>query len=130
MHVEYQLNGEASIAELMSLLAETSWAGARDPKGIAEMLKHTHLWVIARVGGQLVGFGRAIGDGVYRALIEDVIVAERFRLHGIGSALLERLLGELSPCEKIQLDCEPTLRPFYEKAGFREDRQPKMVLVR
>ena len=59
-------------------------------------------------GGSLVGH------------IEDVAVAPSHQGRGVGRALIEALLEEakLCGCYKVILNCDPAVRPFYEKLGF------------
>ena len=54
--------------------------------------------------------------------IEDIVVLEKWRNKGIAKELLEHLreIAIEKNCYKIILDCNPTLEPFYEKAGFNK----------
>ena len=67
--------------------------------------------------GVLVGAARAISDGVYYAVVLDVVVAIEHQGHGIGRKLMEALLGKL-PLEKIYLTAPPEKQGFYKKLGF------------
>lgn len=71
----------------------------------------------------LIGFARAVTDGVLRAYLEDVVVAESFRGSGVGRALVDRLLAQLAVIPVISLFCSPALAPFYEAADFRSTAQ-------
>ncbi|MDK9708253.1 MAG: GNAT family N-acetyltransferase [Desulforhopalus sp.] len=66
----------------------------------------------------LVGFGRAISDGVYQAAIYDCAVAVDFQGQGIGRMILDNLLSRLQGCNVI-LYASPGKEGFYEKHGFR-----------
>ena len=74
--------------------------------------------VIARKSGKLVGFGRAWGDGVYRAVIDDLVVLPSERGGKIGTSIVERLLECLDQVEEVALSCSSETAPFYEKLGF------------
>jgi ribosomal protein S18 acetylase RimI-like enzyme len=76
--------------------------------------------------GQLVGFARAVTDGVLRAYVEDVIVAPDRRGRGIGRAVLDRLLQELGPIPVVTLFCSPGLVRYYEASSFIATRQVVM----
>jgi GNAT superfamily N-acetyltransferase len=76
----------------------------------------------------LIGFARAVTDGVLRAYLEDVVVAESFRGTGVGQALVGRLLAQLDAIPVVSLFCSPALVPFYEVADFRSTA--KVVLHR
>lgn len=71
-------------------------------------------------GNELLGFVRAITDGVYRATIFDLIVAPDWRSRGLGAELLERAHTHpvLSGCGRIELICIQEMVPFYERLGY------------
>ena len=83
------------------------------------MLEATPIALAAWENGRLIGFVRAITDGLYRALIDDVVVDESQRGNGIGSELMQRLLARLESVEEIFLRCGPNVVPFYERHGFQ-----------
>lgn len=65
----------------------------------------------------LLGAARAISDGVYYAVVLDVVVATEHQGHGVGRALMTALLAQL-PLEKIYLTAPPDKQDFYKKLGF------------
>jgi GNAT superfamily N-acetyltransferase len=81
--------------------------------------------VLEDISGRMIGVGtifkieklhnNPIGQ------IEDVIITEAYRKHGLGSKLIERLteigLREFK-CYKIVLNCLDKNIGFYEKSGF------------
>lgn len=67
--------------------------------------------------GDLLGAARAISDGVYYAVVLDVVVAIEYQGHGVGRALMATLLEKL-PMEKIYLTAPPDKQDFYKKLGF------------
>jgi ribosomal protein S18 acetylase RimI-like enzyme len=72
---------------------------------------------------ELVGFARAVSDGVLRAYIEDVVVLSRLRRSGIGHALVASLMDQLRPVPVVSLFCTPDLVAFYEASNFRTTKQ-------
>ena len=124
--IAFAFDDPTSPDELQRLFAQTDWARGRTVQGIAAMLGATSNRIAARSDGKLVGFARAISDGVFRALIEDVVVDEHFRGQGLGVELVRRLVDRLSDVEQIQLGCRRELIPFYEKLGFECDDTPSM----
>jgi len=85
--------------------------------------------VSAWSGNELVGFGRATSDGVYRAVLWDVLVAEKHRGKGIGTSLVENLVNSkgIREAEKIYL-MTTNSASFYLKLGFHQGhRQDLMV---
>ena len=124
--VRYDVDGTIPPDAVRRLLDRTDWARGRSTDGIATSLRSSAAIVGAWDGDRLVGFARAIGDGVYRALIEDVVVDEAWRGRGIGLELVACLVERLSGVEEIRLATGPKLVPFYEKLGFTLDAGPNM----
>jgi len=73
--------------------------------------------------GKLVAFGRAMTDGVYHAMIYDVIVDEAWRHQGLGRMLMERMLQhpDIANMAVLHLNTGSDRFAFYEKWGFSAD---------
>ena len=73
---------------------------------------------------QVVGMGRLVGDGMYYMVV-DVVVHPSCRKNGIGSTIMNMLIGyvekETPPGGRssIQLIAEKQKEAFYEKMGFK-----------
>ncbi|KAJ7943263.1 putative N-acetyltransferase [Quillaja saponaria] len=94
----------------------------RDPKKILVALENTDslLWVEYKKTERPVAFARATGDGVFNAIIWDVVVDPSFQGIGLGKAVMERLIEELlgkGICN-IALYSEPRVLGFYRPLGF------------
>jgi len=81
----------------------------------------SYVTVFVRYEGQLVGFGRAISDGAYQSAIYDVAVRPEYQGRGIGSLMVEHILGQL-PKGNVILYASPGKEAFYETLGFRRMR--------
>ncbi|KAL6294943.1 hypothetical protein ACE6H2_003085 [Prunus campanulata] len=97
----------------------------RDPDKIRTALEHTDalLWMEYRKTKRPVAFARATGDGVFNAIIWDVVVDPSFQGLGLGKAVMERLVEELVAkgiCN-IALYSEPRVLGFYRPLGFVAD---------
>jgi predicted GNAT family N-acyltransferase len=108
--------------DLMELYRHEWWTNQRRDEDVAQMLQHSDLvvGVCTDPGGQLVGFTRVLTDGVFKALIFDVIVARPHRHTGLGRQLMDYVLNHsmLAGVRHIELYCKPELIPFYEQWGF------------
>jgi ribosomal protein S18 acetylase RimI-like enzyme len=106
------------------------WAQRRSQRGLVRMLLGSRRVVSAWSGQELVGFGRATSDGVYRAVLWDVLVAEAYRGQGIGTNLVQGLLqsGEMQRVEKIYLMTTKSAQ-FYHKLGFSEGHGQRLLLM-
>ena len=68
--------------------------------------------------GKLIGFGRAIADGVYQAAFYDCAVAIDHQGQGIGRTIVAHLLDRVAGCNVI-LFASPGKEGFYERLEFR-----------
>ncbi len=75
---------------------------------------------------KLVGFARAVTDGILRAYVEDVVVVPDRRGTGIGHVLMDCLMETLGPILVVTLFCSPDLAPFYELHSFGGTKQTVM----
>lgn len=66
-----------------------------------------------------MGFGRAISDGAYQAVVYDCAVLPDYQGRKLGSLLMRHILSGVSGCN-ILLYAAPGKEGFYEKHGFRK----------
>lgn len=69
--------------------------------------------------GVMVGFGRAISDGVCQAAIYDCAVLENYQGRGLGKFIVQEMLSKLSSFNVI-LYAKPGKEGFYENLGFKK----------
>jgi ribosomal protein S18 acetylase RimI-like enzyme len=79
----------------------------------------SHTTVFVYLADRLIGFGRAISDGVYQAAVYDVAVLPEFQRQGIGTTIIQKILGRLPQCNVI-LYSAPGKEAFYTTIGFRK----------
>ena len=83
--------------------------------------QHSLGWVVARQGGELIGFVNVLWDGLVHAWLQDTMVASRSRGEGIGTGLVARAreAAKAAGCEYLHVDFDEQLTPFYFGAcGF------------
>ena len=97
---------------------EEGWSEDVIPAMVANSFKFVALFD----GGELVGMGRALSDGVSDAYIQDVVVRTDYRGQGWGQKIVSRLVEELRAAgiDWIGLIGAPGTGAFYEKLGFCE----------
>lgn len=78
---------------------------------------------------QLIGFGRAISDGLIQAAIYDVAVLPAYQGHGIGRQIIDRIVASLPGCNFI-LYAAPGKEFFYEKLKFRRMKTAMALFVK
>lgn len=77
-------------------------------------------WIVhAYVAEQLVGFARAISDGVSNAYVSSVMVDPDHRRCGIGRAMIERLLADRDGIRFV-LHARQDAAAFWAATGFIE----------
>ena len=79
----------------------------------------SHTTVFVYHADLLIGFGRAISDGVYQAAIYDCAVLPEYQGKGIGTIIMQNILPRISHCNVI-LYASPGKEGFYQKHGFRK----------
>lgn len=90
-----------------------------EPDDHRRAFEASHTAVFIFHDGRMVGFGRAISDGVYQAAIYDVAVVPEFQGEGIGAIIVKEILTRVSGCT-ILLYAAPGKEDFYKKFGFRK----------
>ncbi len=111
--------------QVLALYRAAQWWPERTPEQLDIVLRDSPA-VGAWHDGQLIGFARAVTDGVLRAYVEDVIVDPSQRGRGIGRALLDALLDELGTIPVVTLFCSHDLVGYYQASSFMPTRQVVM----
>jgi GNAT superfamily N-acetyltransferase len=84
-----------------------------------------------RSDDRLVAFARVLTDGVFKALVFDVIVAESCRAHGLGRALMKSIIEHptIAAVRHLELYCRPELKSYYEQWGLSAEF-PEVMFMR
>lgn len=116
---------EEQVLELHRLYGGEWWSKDRTIEETRRVLAGSKpvFGVVESGSGRLVAFARVVTDGVFKALVFDVIVDPDHRGSGLGDALLNRILDhpDLRAVRSVELYCLPDLVPFYERLGFTTD---------
>ncbi|MBA2733202.1 MAG: GNAT family N-acetyltransferase [Acidobacteria bacterium] len=104
-------------------LAEAGWQHrVSDPERFRAMLEKTDRAIVACEDARVIGFARALCDGVSNGYISMVAVASDWRGQGIGRKLVECLMGDDSSSSgniTWVLRAGRGSEGFWEKVGFR-----------
>ena len=105
------------------------WATGRRRDELRRMLNGSQVVVSAWQDRTLVGFGRATSDGVFRAVLWDVVVAEEHQGQGVGRRVVEVLLSStaVSAAERVYLMTTKG-EGFYERLGFSLVESQRLML--
>ena len=106
------------------------WAQQRSTQDLRRMLRGSPVVVSLWRGKRLVGFGRASSDGIYRAVLWDVVVAGDLQGRGLGRQVVEALLSapKVQRAERVYL-MTTNSAGFYQQLGF-ESAQLQKLLIR
>lgn len=94
------------------------WPAPPSPAQHLAVLRGSYRAVIALEEGQVVGFVNMISDGVLTAFIPWLEVRPSFQGRGIGTELMRRIVAEAAHLYSIDLTCDESLRPYYERLGM------------
>jgi N-acetylglutamate synthase-like GNAT family acetyltransferase len=86
--------------------------------------------VSAWQAGRLVGLGRATSDGVFRAVLWDVVVAAEHQGQGLGRRIVRSLLSyrAVVAAERVYL-MTTNSSGFYEKLGFKSQHGQQLLVL-
>jgi predicted GNAT family N-acyltransferase len=112
----------AQVDELVELFQQQWWTKGRQKDDVERLIEHAKLLFafVDPVNEELVAFARAMTDGVYKAMIFDIIVKDSWRNTGLGRLLMETVMTNpvLAQVKHRELYCLEDMVPFYEKWGF------------
>ncbi len=120
------------VQQLLKLLNEnTSWASNRSQKDIKSMLEKSSVVVSAWNSNQMVGFGRATTDGIFRAVLWDVVVDKQYQNKGIGKRIVQTILDnpKVSKVEKIYI-MTTNCSTFYSNIGFKLAKDQNLMTLK
>jgi N-acetylglutamate synthase-like GNAT family acetyltransferase len=95
MAVEYRAIRTEDYDQVRQFLSELGWQNrVQDPVRFRKMMERADRTVVAIEDSRVIGFGRALCDGVSNGYLSLVAVAVDKRGQGIGRELVRRLMAE------------------------------------
>ena len=104
--------------EELSRLYRIAPLGDKPPEALATVFGNSRFTCFAYANGVLAGAGRVLADGLDCAYIADVAVHPDHQGHGLGTAIIRRLVTLSEGHKKIILYANPGTEPFYARLGF------------
>jgi ribosomal protein S18 acetylase RimI-like enzyme len=90
-----------------------------NPEAFAQLLDHSQRTAVAVVDNKIVGFARAITDGISNGYLSMVVVSQEHRLQGIGRALIEHITGDDPRITWVLRAGREGATEFFTKLGFK-----------
>lgn len=110
-----------SIAKYIELRKEVGWATA-DIETAKRGINNSSYCICVECEGNLVGFGRVVGDGATVFYIHDIMVSPKYQKQKIGIKIMKKVMEYIninySDEAFIGLVAKDDLDNFYSKFGF------------
>lgn len=87
---------------------------------VEQIFEASNVVAIVEMDDRIVGFGRAMTDGVFNAAIYDVVVHQEYQKQGIARKIMEFLLNELIHVSCVHLIATTGNEEFYQKLGLKK----------
>ena len=110
------------INKLQKLLDRNAfWAKSRTINDLKKCLANSDVVVSLWVGYEIVGFGRALTDGVYRGVLWDIVIDQNHQGKGYGTLIVRKLLSskKIRNTKKLYL-MTTSKKSFYKQLDFKE----------
>lgn len=102
-----------------ALLLRSGWAHrVADPEAFRQLVAQSQRVAVAVEEAAVVGFARALCDGLSNGYLSMVVVAKEYRRKGIGRRLVEFVMGDDPRITWVLRAARTEEAPFFEKLGF------------
>ncbi len=107
------------------------WAKGRTKPQLQHLLAGSNVIISLWQGPRIVGFGRATSDGIYRAVLWDIVVAEDLQGLGLGRKVVNALLNakQIRNVEKTYLMTTKGYE-FYKQLGFQQSKTQNLLILK
>ena len=97
------------------------WAKNRTINDLKKCLANSDVIVSLWVGNEIVGFGRALTDGIYRGVLWDIVIDQNHQGKGFGTIIVKKLLSskKIKNTRKLYL-MTTNKKLFYSQFDFNE----------
>ena len=119
------------LEKLQSFLNEnTFWARGRNKEQLCKMLTNSSVIVSLWDHHELIGFGRATSDLVFRAVLWDIVIASDRQGLGFGKLIIDAILTDkkIKSVEKIYL-MTTNCSEFYKQLGFKLNSKQSLMVI-
>ena len=113
------MNGLKKLQKLLDRNA--FWAKSRTISELKKCLANSDVIISIWVGNEIVGFGRALTDGIYRGVLWDIVIDQNHQGKGFGTLIVKNLLSskKIKNTKKLYL-MTTNKKFFYSQFDFKE----------
>ena len=118
------------LAKLQNLLNHNAdWAQNRSISDLRNCLSKSDVIVSLWIDKKIVGFGRALSDGVFRSVLWDIVIDRNYQGKGYGKIIVNALLEskKIKNTKKIYL-MTTNKKDFYTQLDFKEVDSQKLLI--
>lgn len=108
----------ANLDEMKEIYASVGWTKHTN-EIIRQVFEASNVIALVTVDGRMIGFGRALTDGIFNAAIYDVVVHPDFQMQGIAKKIMAFLLDKLRNVSCVHLISTTGNEGFYQKLGLK-----------
>ena len=120
-------NGLIKLQKLLDTNA--FWAKNRTINDLKKCLANSDVIVSLCVRDEIVGFGRALTDGIYRGVLWDIVIDKNHQSKGFGSLILKNLLSSKKIKNTRKLYVMTTNKKlFYSQFDFQEVTSQNLLI--
>ena len=105
------------------------WAENRTINDLKKCLAKSDVIVSLWVGEEIVGFGRALTDGIYRGVLWDIVIDQNHQGKGFGTLIVKNLLSskKIKKTKKLYL-MTTNKELFYSQFDFKEVKSQNLLI--
>ena len=106
------------------------WAKNRKINDLKKSLANSDVIVSLWVGDEIVGFGRALTDGIFRGVLWDIVIDQNHQGKGFGTLIIKNLLSskKIKNTKKLYLMTTNKKR-FYSQFDFQEVTSQDLLIL-
>ena len=118
------------LIKLQKLLDNNAfWAQNRTINDLKKCLANSDVVISLWLDNEIVGFGRALTDGIYRGVLWDIVIDQHHQGKGYGTLIVKNLLSskKIKNTKKLYL-MTTNKKLFYSKFDFKEVTSQNLLI--